>query len=471
MPRKKTQRLLDLRGNKWWFKRDIPSAVRAAFGRRSAYLVNLETGDLKVASRRRDELERETDQMFADARAGRFPAFDAHQDEVRRLAQVWAAELRASEQDPEGWHERTLRRPVVEDEKGRIEVFSPADLLEEEAESIARKHGSSAGDRFLRLVHGQVDVDHYLENYLKEAKLASKTTAERRNLVKRFAAWAKAEGYGMAEVRRKEAGRYVTENLVDMHRRTAGKHLTAVSRYWDYLKQRGHVQGENPWTGQLLPENKRRVERSDHGKDEREFTLAEMRALLFPPPPTKARRQDWQLMQDVIRIGALSGMREAEIVTLWVGDITLVNETSAIFDIKHGKNGNAARTVPVHSGLLEIIKRRTKDRASADPLFPELKDSENPSDTFGKRFASYRKSRGVNDQVPGQRRSRVNFHSFRRWFATEAERAGQLESIIASVLGHSKGRASITLGDYSGGPSDDQKRQCVEAVRLPARED
>ncbi len=470
MPRKKTQRLLDLRGNKWWFKRDIPAAVRAAFGGRTAYLVNLETGDIKVASRRRDELERETDQMFADARAGRLPAFAAHEDEVRRLAEAWAAELRASEQDPEGWHERTLRRPVQEDDFGRVEVFSPADLLEEEAESIARKHGSPASDRFLRFVHGHVDVDHYLESYLKEVRLARKTIAERRSLVKVFAAWAKSEGHGLADVLRKEAGRYVTENLVGKHRTTASKHLTAVSQYWEYLRVRGHVKGENPWTGQLLPDNKKRVERGDRDRNEREFTLEEMRALLFPPPPTKAKRKDWQLMQDVIRIGALSGMREAEIVTLWVGDIVFPTAKSATFDLQHGKGGNAARKVPVHPDLTDIIERRVKDRSTTDLLFPELKDKENPSDAFGKRFASYRKARNVNDKVPGQRRGRVNFHSFRRWFATEAERAGQPESIIAAVLGHAKGRQSITPSVYSGGPSDDQKRRCVEAVRLPAKE-
>jgi integrase len=66
---------------------------------------------------------------------------------------------------------------------------------------------------------------------------------------------------------------------------------------------------------------------------------------------------------------------------------------------------------------------------------------------------------------PGKRRSRVNFHSFRRWFITMAERADQPESIIAVVVGHK--RASMTLGVYSGGPLMEQARRCVEAVSLP----
>jgi len=59
----------------------------------------------------------------------------------------------------------------------------------------------------------------------------------------------------------------------------------------------------------------------------------------------------------------------------------------------------------------------------------------------------------------------VTFHSFRRWFITKAEQAGIAPHIIASVVGHK--RQGMTLGLYSGGPSREQLRECVEAVRLP----
>lgn len=59
------------------------------------------------------------------------------------------------------------------------------------------------------------------------------------------------------------------------------------------------------------------------------------------------------------------------------------------------------------------------------------------------QFTQYRRDRGVDDVVSGNRRSRVNFHSFRRWFITRAERAEQPEQIVAAVVGHS--RNGITL--------------------------
>ena len=48
---------------------------------------------------------------------------------------------------------------------------------------------------------------------------------------------------------------------------------------------------------------------------------------------------------------------------------------------------------------------------------------------------------------------------------TKAEQAGQPESLIRAVVGHK--RDGVTLGTYSGGPSIEQRRAVVEAVRLP----
>ena len=80
-------------------------------------------------------------------------------------------------------------------------------------------------------------------------------------------------------------------------------------------------------------------------------------------------------------------------------------------------------------------------------------------------FTEYRRSVGVEEVVPGRRRSPVNFHSFRRYFITKAEQADQMEHIIAVVVGHK--RTGMTLGRYSGGPLLEQARRCVEAVKLP----
>lgn len=71
----------------------------------------------------------------------------------------------------------------------------------------------------------------------------------------------------------------------------------------------------------------------------------------------------------------------------------------------------------------------------------------------------------MDDTREGKRRGLVNFHSFRRWFITKAEQAGQPESVIAVVVGHK--RPGMTFGVYSAGPLLEQARACVEAVKLP----
>ena len=82
-----------------------------------------------------------------------------------------------------------------------------------------------------------------------------------------------------------------------------------------------------------------------------------------------------------------------------------------------------------------------------------------------KAFVTYRRALGVDETLKGMRQSRVDFHSFRRWFVTKAEGAGVMGSIISAVVGHE--RQGMTLGVYSGGPSLEQLKTCVEAVRLP----
>lgn len=73
----------------------------------------------------------------------------------------------------------------------------------------------------------------------------------------------------------------------------------------------------------------------------------------------------------------------------------------------------------------------------------------------------------MHDRAEGPRRSLVKLHSCLRTFMTLAEQAGSAPHVISAVVGHREGRAGMTLGRYSGGPSDEQLQAVVESVRLP----
>ncbi|MEF2554480.1 tyrosine-type recombinase/integrase [Aurantimonas sp. A2-1-M11] len=172
-----------------------------------------------------------------------------------------------------------------------------------------------------------------------------------------------------------------------------------------------------------------------------------------------------QHMHDLIRIGALTGARIDAIVCLTVRDCE-----NGHFRFKPQKSEPGPRLCPIHSDLQGIVKRRCADKEPDDDLFPEWPypqkgSMREKSFKASNHFTEYRRSVGVDDVIPGNRRSRVNFHSFRRWFATKAEQADQPESIIAAVVGHK--RQGMTLGVYSSGPKLEQARRCIEAVRFP----
>jgi integrase len=453
-----SEKYLVRKGNTFWFRRGIPAPIRPAFGGTAFYLANLQTSDLREAKARRDQLAKECEAAFTAAREGR--GRRSAEDHVKALAEEWAKQRAESRDDPHAWTARYYgKRP---DEIADEDVESVEALIQEQGERIEAEHGEGAAETFANIAYGRVAVDHHLDAYLSEARLAPKTKNERRGIIRRFAAWADKKRLTLPRVGRRQAGEYVAGIIVPMHKRTAKKHLTALKGYWDYLYRRDHVPDRAIWENLLLPDRGRRVERGAR-EEERPFTTEEVRTLLYAPLPAGGRgRQFEEQIADAMRIAALTGMRLAEIVTLLVSECQ-----GGFFDVGQGKNASAVRRVPIHPDLLEIVARRTEGKKPEDWLFHELRRERDAGDTFGKRFARYREALGVDDRRDGRRRSLVNFHSFRRWFVTEAEQAGQPESTIAAVVGHSEGRRSITFGVYSGGPSEDQLRRCVETVRLP----
>ena len=167
--------------------------------------------------------------------------------------------------------------------------------------------------------------------------------------------------------------------------------------------------------------------------------------------------------------GPLTGARIEEIATLKVSDLDLKAMT---LHLPGTKTEAAERTIPFHPALKATFQGRMKGKNTAtwvsDEL-PERKDGDpkGRSAVISKAFTRHRRSAGVDAKVDGKRRALTNFHSFRRWFITEAERAGAPPHVIMSIVGHK--RPGMTLGAYSGGPDlEAQMRKVVEAVKLPA---
>ena len=143
-------------------------------------------------------------------------------------------------------------------------------------------------------------------------------------------------------------------------------------------------------------------------------------------------------------------MRKEEIFQLRVADCA-----DDLFNIRRSKTNAGIRKVPIHPDLVSTVEARCAGKAPDEFLIHEAKAGggwgDERSMPFSKRFQTYRISCGVDELLPGHKRSRVNFHSWRRWFITKADQAGLRREDIERTVGHKV--QGMSLGLYSGGAS------------------
>lgn len=468
---------LERHGRKLRVRVKVPVAARAVLGK-TKLTHALDTDSVVEANRLKLPHVYRFKAMIEEAKrpGARRPA-----DELEREAAEWRRTVQAERESigrprsthaaPPIYHEAPLRQEEVEalDAQDLIEPPTQEELLAHRADDIETQQGTAAAVRFYRLAAGQATpLAENLEAYLAEHDHKAKTKADRRRTLGALEGWCRRHGIEptVETITRKLAGRFVTEHLAkDRVSTTINKALSDLSSYWRWMVRRGHAV-ENPWLEQGFGSKKGS---GTMRHKERPFTTDEVTTLLSGPA-------DGMLL-DLMRIAALSGMRLEEICSLRVRDCR-----DGRFNITNAKTPSGVREVPIHSDLLSLIDRRCLDGRPSDLLFPELpppppsrREDNKRSDPASKAFTRYRRTLGVDERIPGKRRSLVNFHSFRRWFAFQARKAleagvaGFTPWTVADVLGHDSEQLTLglTLGRYPGASDQDAQRACVEAIKLP----
>ncbi len=424
-------RWLTQRDRCWYAVRDVPRPLRAVLGKKRL-LKSLDTRDIHVALARRHAALAEFQRVFDAA-----------------LSQGRASPIMTSAME---WREIRAREPHDD---------AVAEYILDEAERIEETHGLETARDFYDMALGKVTpLLHYVDAWLAEGgtrgPVAARTQRQYRSDLRDLEAWAIKSGISPAieAFSKAVAGRYVTEGLLGngVDRKTANRKISAASAYWRWLVKRTSVE-TNPWAGQSLAKG---APATDGEKPKRAFTTAEALALLNGDADPE--------LADAMRMAALTGMRVEELYRLTVADCA-----AGWFHVRCSKTRAGVRRVPTHSGLVALVERRTRGKQERDFLFHEagpLREGRERSMAVSKRFGHYRKRLGVDDRAKGRRQSRTDFHSWRRGFVTEARNAGIDRAVVAAVVGHEAG--NLTDDTYSAGPSDDLKRACVEAVRLPS---
>lgn len=431
---------LERRHKTYYVRVAIPPALRPLFGGRQKFLRSLKTHSLAEAQRLRfaavallkSEIEGKRRKVAGKAGGG-----EAFGPAMVVEAMRYASKI-----------ERAWRDDSPDFERLSVE-------LAERTMDHGAAHGPLAQTAMLEYGNGvKLPITAHLEAWLTEKRYSERTKMDNRHAVNTFAAWMAAQGEVPAAdaVSDKIATQFKLNEIIakEVHHKTANKLLSGLRTYWKWLHAHGFVCG-NPWMGKSLP--KHHVPRSEQ---ERAFTDDEMR-LLFTGKALDG------FMRDLMALAALSGMRVEEIFQLRVADCA-----GGVFNVRRSKTAAGERKVPIHGELKAIVARRCEGKTPQDFLIGEADGTGHGGAramAFSKRFKTYRVGCRVDEMREGRRRSLVNYHSFRRWFITKADQAGHRREDIERVVGHKP--QGMSIGHYSSGMTDEQRRAVVESVRLP----
>jgi len=436
------RKYLEKHGNQWRVQVPVPKALRGVIGK-AKLLQPLGTDSLAIANREKHQHVHAFKQKIAAAevearRRAKLPS----EDPMISEGMEWRAALLAEE-------------GLAKDHEDMGNVLYALDVRVDE---VTRRHGEKAAAKLSVIATGVgTPLSAHVAAWLAESGYTKGTADDHERAINRLKSWGKST---IEEIDRKAAGAFVTWMMNHRgsnwsgDRKTVKKYLSSLSAYWKWMGAKGHLADDlNPWLQQAP--RKRAVAVEGDESAERAFTDEEVVKLLSGDAD--------ETLMDLMRLGALTGARLDVIVSLRVKDCA-----NGCFRFKPQKKEPKARYVPIHSALKEIVERRTKGKDQEAYLF-EVETSKEAgrerSMALSKRFGRYLRAQKVAVLIEGKRRSLVNFHSFRRYFSTKAEQAGQPEHIVAAVVGHK--RPGMTFGLYSMGPHIEQARACVESVKLP----
>jgi integrase len=435
---------LHRKGLTYWYIRAIPEKYRGWMKEpdtgKANFRRNLKTSDL------------------VKAQLGRLTA-NAEFETAMALAKRLATDETYGEREFRRWQADAFRSQAEREADPDMTSFILHEAQRVAREDIEPRLGEQAALAFLARAEGRkgVEIDEHLERWIAEEKVTLGVSDKRRYVVGSLANWRATLRVG--DITRETARAFVEEVLAkDRAPGTVNGYLGVLTTYWNWMMAQDYIpEGQEPWS-----KFRRKKGRRKPGEQERAFTAEEIRALLSPGP----ERPD---LRDAMLMAALTGARIEEIATLKASDVDLKGMT---LHLPGTKTDAAERTIPLHPSLKATFERRVESKDKAVWVFDELPersadDPKGRGSAISKAFTRHRRSAGVDAKVDGKRRALTNFHSFRRWFVTEAERAGAPPHVIMSIVGHK--RPGMTLGVYSGGPDlEAQMRKVVEAVKLPA---
>ena len=334
----------------------------------------------------------------------------------------------------------------------------------------------------------------YRNEWLGQLGLKQRSEEKARQSLAELEAWLKARNLPMLfeTIDRTLAYEFRDKELAKRHPETANSLLSGLRKYWDWVIDRGKVQGVNHW--RAVKTFSKLKTKSDR---QRAFRDSELKALFAPQEGTaeKLRQQLLPLMS----LALASGARLSELCALRVREVMTGDALKhkchdldiSYSDCPHGalffrvtedqgKTISAERLTPVHSAVAGMVAKLAHGKKLDDLLFPDDRrkrkgSTDRPySFSLTQKFERYRMACKVHDREGDRTRSRVTFHSFRHSFIDARTKVlaegvtGFNHYTVADVVGHSKGDMPLpmTAENYSASAPIKARIACVEAVSL-----
>lgn len=213
---------------------------------------------------------------------------------------------------------------------------------------------------------------------------------------------------------------------------TIQNYISALAQIWDLARNRYHdAPQDNPWRGHGLEAKSSKISYEV-------FTHAELAKVFAAMDGDKE-------MQAVTLIGMYSGMRLNEICSLLVGNIRKI-EGVLCFEITEGKTKSAARIIPVHSRIIDLVESLLQKPYNGF-LFYRASIIDRAD---GKRstWHTQRFTRAKRQALGEVGTERKVFHSLRHEFAQQLDRNQVPEDRLALLMGHERGKTE-TFKTYS----------------------
>jgi integrase len=435
---------LQRRRQGWYLRVAVPPSLQPAV--RKAHIVrSLKTRDVAVARERRWEALAEVRKWLREQGTpeGHWFGPGTVDPVAEGLAdRDWWASADNRVRDPDTRHtERQTAKLVIADR----------------AEEIEAKQGLDAASTYFRIATSEDPVLAEAEKrWLQEVAgaVSGQTLGHHRFALKLLHEY-DASLMFVGQVDRRFAGSFVSEALRPGRQpKTVNRIISSLSSFWAWMKGRGLTE-VNPWSGQ----GEKRKDNGRQARPKRPYTPSELLRLLHANPVSILGERYGHAINDLLRLGLMTGARLNELCELMVEDVDLKQRT---IWIRRGKTEAAKRIIPVHPSIWPIVTRRT-EAAQGGALFPELPPQgpdEKRSWYTSKRFTEFRR------RVLGEDDS-VDFHSLRRAFATYLDHAqghtlAVHPGVIAELMGHEKG--TLALSVYSGGHRIEHLRKAIDAL-------